>query len=1154
MATELSNDTDNEVSDTLLERLRQATAGTYDIAGILGRGGMAVVFVGEDLRLRRTVAIKVMEPSLSLIPGMAERFLEEARTLARLQHPNVIVVHDVQRSRGLNFFVMTLIEGGGVDELCHRTSPLPIDQAQWILLGASRALAFAHSERIVHRDVKPANILVNVKGDVILTDFGIAKGVDGTGLTKSGTQIGTPVYMSPEQFTGESVGPASDQYALGITAYQLLTGAPPFSGELYALIAAHGTRAPVPIRQLRPDCPAYLANAVMRMLAKMPEERWPSLDDLSEVFGANLPNDGGVARRNLATAARALNLERRQAVDALTAQPPLSPVPTNASRTAKIPALIRLVTVSPPRATIFVGGTLDLRATVTAENGEPVTDITPSWSSSEPGSVTVDATGRLLGVAPGSATVRAFVDGGSSEAQITIEAAPIARLSLPTPVLTMRVGDRAEPPVSAIDVTGSTRTDVTLNWLSRATQVVDLETSGVMRALRPGKAVVEISYGNLRQLIDVTVLRRPIARVSIRRTESRLELGATRLLTIDAFDDRGDPATASDLRWRSSAPSVIHIDSSGHALAIGQGVAQISVEVDEATDTLELTAVESPAAVIELMLDRAAIEVDDEIAVRLKVTDTTGGIRSAESVRVWSSDPSVASVDEARMVISSFAPGAISIYAQSIVDGVPGVSTTVPFVVRAPATTRLDVEPSQVELEQGASQSISVRAFDRRGRAVSDALVSWASETPAVLRIGNDGIVHGLSVGSGMVSARVLNPGGSVVETRIPILVRPSPAAVPLASANTIAPTLVIEAPAQEEVSSPPPLREPMLTPRAALPVAEPIPLLVTPSAVTPAPVNTPAADRVVRPAAPVASTAVPAPAPSTTQPAAARKVPRIVIIGAGAASIAAAAWFAMNRTPSASDEAAVAPKVVTAAPSDAPPNARPSVPNVSGASVPPQQGGATKAPVGNADRPTSSGTTPVEKSPSTPPVQNTQGQTTRQKGAVVTSPVNPFGVTVDPPAPSPAPPAPITQPTRDQKQPDPTPSPPAVLSPQGNTADANTKRAEAARAVERPDAGDLRAQADRFVERLRSGGERNAELAAFFTDGAGHKVELLGAPTMVGETAGRIDAQFEVRLVKFDGGGRRTTRLATVSIQVVKRDGNAVTASTSVGPLRPPR
>lgn len=591
MPTELSNDTENDVSDTLLERLRLATAGTYDIAGVLGRGGMAVVFVAEDLRLRRTVAIKVMEPSLSLIPGMAERFLEEARTLARLQHPNVIVVHDVQRSKGLNFFVMTLIEGGGVDELCRGTDLLPIDQVQWILLGATRALAFAHSERIVHRDVKPANILVNVKGDVVLTDFGIAKGVDGTGLTKSGTQIGTPVYMSPEQFTGEAVGPASDQYALGVTAYQLLTGAPPFSGELYVLIAAHGTKIPVSIRQLRPDCPAYLANAVMRMLEKSPQDRWPSLDDLSDVFGANLPSDGGVTRKQLASAARTLHLERKQAVQALNAEPPLSPVPTHASRVTRprpVPDLV--VTVSPPGATIFVGGTLELRASVTLENGQPVTDAPVNWTSSEPGHVMVDTTGRLTGMAPGKATVRATLDGGFSEAQITIEAAPIARLALPTSEFTLRVGDRLQLPVAAIDVTGTTRNDVSLSWVSRATQVADIEATGIVHAVSPGRAVIAVSFGNLRQLIDVTVVRRPVTRVSIRSGPPRLELGATRQLVVDAFDDRGEVAAAVAPQWRSSAPAVIHLDSTGRALAISQGAVRISVAVDDATDATDLIA------------------------------------------------------------------------------------------------------------------------------------------------------------------------------------------------------------------------------------------------------------------------------------------------------------------------------------------------------------------------------------------------------------------------------------------------------------------------------------------------------------------------------------------------------------------------------------
>ncbi len=1153
MATELSNDTENDVSDTLLERLRQATAGTYDIAGVLGRGGMAVVFVAEDLRLRRTVAIKVMEPSLSLIPGMAERFLEEARTLARLQHPNIIVVHDVQRSKGLNFFVMTLIEGGGVDELCRGAHPLPIDQAQWILIGATRALAFAHSERIVHRDVKPANILVNVKGDVVLTDFGIAKGVDGTGLTKSGTQIGTPVYMSPEQFTGDAVGPASDQYALGITAYQLLTGAPPFSGELYALIAAHGTRIPVPIRQLRPDCPAYLANAVMRMLEKLPQDRWPSLDDLSDVFAANLPSDGGATRKHLASAARALHLERKQAVEALNAQPPLSPVPTHASRVAPprpVPNLV--VTVSPPGATIFVGGTLELRASVTLETGEPVTDAAVRWTSSEPGHVSVNSAGRLTGIAPGRAAIRATLDGGSAEAQISIEAAPIARISVPTSEFTLRVGDRLQLPVAAIDVTGTTRTDVTLAWVSRAAHIADLETAGVVRAVSPGRAVIEVSFGNLRQLIDVSVLRRPIARVSIRPGPPRLELGATRQFVLDAFDDRGDVATADAPQWRSSAPGVIHLDSTGRALVISQGAARISVTIDDASDAIDLVAVESPVASLELVVESLRLEVGDDVPVRLRVTDTTGGIRSSESVRVWSSDASIALVDEARMVLRAVAPGAVNIYAQSIVDGAPGVSATQPITIRTPAPVRIAAEPAQIDLEEGTSVAVIIRAYDRRGRAVSGAQVAWTSESVAVATVGTDGVVLGLSIGSGMICARIPNPDGPGAESRIPVLVRPNRSVVaapepPKLRAPSFTPlTPTVPLPRPKAATAPPAIAPPAIAaPAIAAPAIAP-PAIAAPAIAAPA-------------VAPVAKT-IPLPRPerATAQPdvvtsdaLAVRRGPSGLLIGGGLLVAALGVWAmtkersSVSETPSAEQPATPTP-VSPAVPStpaprgpvgqDATPGQRPESaatlavqpkeilrPNpssVGAASVAPtEKKGATEAP--NTRKPA-------------------QTAATNTGSAVAVEPQKPSVLT---PAPSLG--DPVRVPTRAIT--------PVPVAPAASPENLPT-RPEPARVVEVADAGELRNQAERFVGRLRAGAERNAELTQFFSEDADHKVSMAGAPTIVSESGGRTEARFDVRLVRYDGGGRTVTRLATVTMEVVKRDGVVSTTSASVSALRRPK
>lgn len=356
-------------SDPLLERLRLSTAGTYDIAGELGRGGMAVVYLAHDLKLDRRVAIKVMDPRLSLTPGMSDRFLLEARIAARLQHPNIIVVHDIRQDHELSYFVMSFVEGMAADHLCQQATPVAIDDVRWIVVGAARALAHAHAEGIVHRDIKPANILVNVKGDVILTDFGIAKALGGTSLTQSGTQVGTPSYMSPEQFTDKPVGPPSDQYSLGVTAYVLLTGRLPFSGELYQLILAHSNQVPTHVRELRPDCPAFLADAVMRMLEKDPAQRWPSLHDLADVVSESLPANGG---RALAAAARLAQQERAQEVPALMALTPVSPVPAGRSPSTPPPSPPSTPAPDPPPAPVIAALQLDA-SSFDVEVGAPFT-------------------------------------------------------------------------------------------------------------------------------------------------------------------------------------------------------------------------------------------------------------------------------------------------------------------------------------------------------------------------------------------------------------------------------------------------------------------------------------------------------------------------------------------------------------------------------------------------------------------------------------------------------------------------------------------------------------------------------------------------------------------------------------------------------------
>lgn len=767
MLTELFSDDDRAPADLLLARLKSATAGSYDVAGELGRGGMAVVYVGTDRQLQRRVALKVMDPRLAMTQGMAARFLQEARIAARLQHPNIIVVHDVRHSDEIIFFVMSLIDGVAVDEICRRTQPIPIDQIRWILLQATRALAYAHSEDIVHRDIKPANILLNLKGDVILTDFGIAKALGDTGLTQSGTQIGTPMYMSPEQFSGAPVGAASDQYALGITAYEMLAGKPPFSGDLYQLIASHGGRAPEPVQNLRPDCPPFLANAVMRMLEKNPDDRWPSLDDLLGVFGANMAIDGGVARRKLAETVQALHIENGGSASRTTGSGASTP-----PKVTQAPISL-VVTISPPGATIFVSGTLDLRATVSLDTGQSMPGTSVQWTSSDESVLRVDNNGQLTGVAPGMAVVRATVNGGFSEATIRVEAAPIARLSMTTPSITMRVGDVISPNVTAVDVNGAARDDIGMVWISRAPAIADLDEPGRVRALSPGMAVIDVAIGNVRRSIDVAVLRRPIAKLTLSAATRALNLGDSMSFSLEAFDDLGQPADASPVRWASSAPSVIHIDSTGRALAIGPGTARISASVDEATDTIEVESLEAAIGTIHLAAVDSDVELGDEVTWTMRVKDVQGGSRSPAGVRVWSSAPDIVSIDASGQRGLALHIGEATIYAAP--DGRDEhdpLATSFHVRVTDVIVDRLELFPASMHIEVGSVAAVSAQAVDRRGRQMLNTALTWSVDQRNIAVVEGNGIVRAIEPGSCVVTARTTNSDGTVVEASLAVRVR----------------------------------------------------------------------------------------------------------------------------------------------------------------------------------------------------------------------------------------------------------------------------------------------------------------------------------------------------------------------------------------------
>jgi len=268
------------VRDRLRDALRAATIGEFEVYDELGRGGMATVFLGYDIALDRHVAIKVMAPSLLLEEGMRERFRREAKIAASLSHAHIVPVYTVRETPDLAFFVMKYIDGQTLDSLIKEYAPLPLDLVQLVLTQIGQALGYAHARGVVHRDIKPGNILIDADGCAIVTDFGIARASGLSGLTATGASVGTPYYMSPEQCSRGEVTGHADQYALGIVAYQMITGKLPFTGQdAGEVMQAHLLDPPPDLLTARPDCRPAIAGVVMRMLAKKAADRWPSLDE-----------------------------------------------------------------------------------------------------------------------------------------------------------------------------------------------------------------------------------------------------------------------------------------------------------------------------------------------------------------------------------------------------------------------------------------------------------------------------------------------------------------------------------------------------------------------------------------------------------------------------------------------------------------------------------------------------------------------------------------------------------------------------------------------------------------------------------------------------------------------------------------------------------
>ena len=304
-------------SDELGTHVAKVLSANYELENEIGRGGMGIVYCARDKRLKREIAVKVLPPELSFRADIRQRFLREAETAAQLNHPNIVPIYTVEERENLVYFVMAYIKGDNLGQRLQQHGPMPPVEVRRILREVADALAYAHHRNVIHRDIKPDNIIIDEEtGRAMVTDFGIARALTDSGdsrLTATGMAIGTPAYMSPEQSAGDSaIDGRSDLYSLGVVGYQMLCGQPPFvANNTPSMLVKHLSEKPIPVDERWPDLPPDLSRAVMMCLEKDPADRFPSAAAFAVALnGGGMPTLATRASTAASAGARAETRER----------------------------------------------------------------------------------------------------------------------------------------------------------------------------------------------------------------------------------------------------------------------------------------------------------------------------------------------------------------------------------------------------------------------------------------------------------------------------------------------------------------------------------------------------------------------------------------------------------------------------------------------------------------------------------------------------------------------------------------------------------------------------------------------------------------------------------------------------------------------------
>ncbi len=793
----------------VLEELRVATAGKYEIGRMLGAGGMAAVFLGREIKLPRRVAIKVMSPALMLAPGMVERFQREAATVAALNHPHIVTIYTVDETERLQYFVMKYVGGPSLEDVIQKHGSLPVPVATAWLTQIAGALGYAHRRGVIHRDVKPGNMLLDEEGSVVVTDFGIAKVVRERSLTQVGATVGTPAYMSPEQCLSREVTAASDQYALGVVAYEMLTGEPPFTGPSLEVMQAHVQQRPPPIAVTRPDCPGDFQAAIARMLAKDPAERFLSMEDVIGAIGGRPLGHDDPLRFQLADLAggRTPSLVAPISGARSPVPAPRSPVPVVRSPVASPvpvaapPARVASLEVSPAERAVTIGRRARLRATPRGADGRPLEDRPVRWASSDPVIATVSDDGVVRGLEPGAVTVTAECEDQTGAATIEVAesdlltsvgrywhvalaAAVVAVggwyvvkwiLAPPAPSIVASV--TVLPPRSSISVGGSLTLSALvqdtkgtalpgtpLQWRSSEARVASVTDDGLVTAVAAGEARITATAADGTTgtaTVTVTSTAPVVAAINVTPPRHTAAPGGRFRLVARAVDAGGLVLGDRVLAWSSSDSAVATVTSQGEVSALGVGTATITAATDGREGSAEVTV--APARVGRIVLGRSTLvmEVGASYGMQATVADEQGRPLGDRLVTWESTDPTVANVTPDGTV-RALAPGRADIVARS-----EDQSTRATLTVIAPTGMTVRVTLGRGTARVGDSVSAAATLVDPRGPAPAAKFV-WSVSDTGIARVSAVGLVIARAPGSVTVMARTGATQGAAVLTVLP--------------------------------------------------------------------------------------------------------------------------------------------------------------------------------------------------------------------------------------------------------------------------------------------------------------------------------------------------------------------------------------------------